>query len=48
MNTDPDDHDDHDDRCDDEANEDLAIRQARECARRNEVPFTGLPDEEDE
>lgn len=45
MTTDP---DDRDDRCDDEANEGLAIKQAYECERRNGAPWTGLPEEEDE
>ena len=36
-----------DDRCDDEANEGLAIQQAYECARRHGVPFTGLPEDDD-
>lgn len=45
MSTDP---DDRDDRCDDEANEALAIRQAMECERLHGAPFTGLQDEEDE
>lgn len=38
---------DIDDRCIDEANEARAIQQAYECARRHGVPFTGLPEDDD-
>jgi hypothetical protein len=43
------DHDyERDDRCDDEANDGLAIKQAYECARRHGVPFTGVEDDDHE